>query len=74
MQQLAQVDRDDQRPRLLKAELELLDSLVIGTAKRCAVPAGKALVDRLTRAAEDGLDPADYPLARLAAGEEVEMS
>jgi len=32
---------------LLKAELALLDSLVVGTAKRCAVPAGKALaVDR----------------------------
>jgi methylenetetrahydrofolate--tRNA-(uracil-5-)-methyltransferase len=32
---------------LLKAELETLDSLIVGTAKQCAVPAGKALaVDR----------------------------
>ena len=35
---------------LLKAEMEILDSLIIKVAKECAVPAGGALaVDRVTQ-------------------------
>ncbi len=51
---------------LLKAELEVLDSVVIKSAKTCAVPAGKALaVDRMMFAWEMTQKIISHPLIKV---------